>query len=578
MITSITKANDQKYRALFDKAELALKEERGMDVTINSLNLYFQHIVELANTDLTYTILPVDEELFEINANTREIIIPKSFKNGVGVQGDQVAEIIYFKIDRYFDNIDLNTQNIYIEWENADQIGLSGEYVRDIASDPDHIIFGWPLTNKITSSAGKVKFAVRFYSFNSDNDIIYSFATQPAEIVINKTMAFAIEDASIDTMNTDEVRQLVLGRLQNSFADENGGDVDAPIFTEDLNDSIAEYDIENADIEGKDDTSSFAIAVQAFAGAASISYTLCTHDKNTDNYKPVLTIDDKLKTKIKFLPTDDSHPEEDKIYYTRQKPSEKEEYVYTQYLPSQEEQEDGFAAGLELYERFGMCYIAAAGDYAVKATATINTASKSTYSKTITFPAATPVELIGTNAIILNGNDTDGWSKELNPVYADGSNVIKGQKSYAWTRKGVNETISTDEKLLVTEPGYYCLQITNQRNKDSKVSNISEYRVTYPARMPGYSMNNQENMAVGQTLTIIVNSKEMPYDTITAKWYKDTATGADLIAETEINAEGIIGYTPTSMGSYWADITVTLNGDTASQSTVDTGNKWTVVL
>ena len=90
----------------------------------------------------------MDEETFDIDANSRTITVPPSFKHGVGVKGDQVAEIIYFKIDRYFDATDLNTQNIYIEWENAKgEQGLSKEYVRDITTDPDHIIFGWPLAS-----------------------------------------------------------------------------------------------------------------------------------------------------------------------------------------------------------------------------------------------------------------------------------------------------------------------------------------------------------------------------------------------------------------------------------------------
>ena len=77
------------------------------------MNEYFSQIANLAEIDLKYTILPLDEETFDIDANSRKITIPNSFKSGVGVQGDQVAEIIYFKINRYFDATDLNTQNIY---------------------------------------------------------------------------------------------------------------------------------------------------------------------------------------------------------------------------------------------------------------------------------------------------------------------------------------------------------------------------------------------------------------------------------------------------------------------------------
>ena len=132
----IVKTNSQ-YSALFAEAT-EISRKRGWlnekDSDISSLNEYFSLIRELASADLKYTVLPLDEETFKINANTRNVEVPQSFKNGVGVQGDQVAEIIYFEIDRYFDSTDLNTQNIVFEWENSNnRQGLSKEYHRDLS-------------------------------------------------------------------------------------------------------------------------------------------------------------------------------------------------------------------------------------------------------------------------------------------------------------------------------------------------------------------------------------------------------------------------------------------------------------
>ena len=82
---------------------------------ITTLEEYFSWISNLGRINRKYTILPLDEDHFEINANTRAINIPASFKkNGVAVQGDDLAEILYFKIDRYFDYMDLNNCDIYI--------------------------------------------------------------------------------------------------------------------------------------------------------------------------------------------------------------------------------------------------------------------------------------------------------------------------------------------------------------------------------------------------------------------------------------------------------------------------------
>ena len=211
----ITKQND-KYAALFEKASQALGiTEEGLYIT--TLEEYFSNIVELANCDLKYTILPLDEETFDIDANTREIQVPKSFKTGCGVKGDQVAEIIYFTIDRYFDATDLNTQNIYIEWKNADgDMGLSKEYVRDLETLPNKIIFGWPLTKEITDTekTGSVEFAVRFYTLEDVSDgsgekyVSYSFSTKPQSIIINNTMNFSLTDNSVQVLGDDVINMI----------------------------------------------------------------------------------------------------------------------------------------------------------------------------------------------------------------------------------------------------------------------------------------------------------------------------------------------------------------------------------
>jgi hypothetical protein len=50
-------------------------------------------------------LMPADEEIFEIDANTRIISVPDNVKkNGIGVYGDHNAEMIVLNIDRYFDN------------------------------------------------------------------------------------------------------------------------------------------------------------------------------------------------------------------------------------------------------------------------------------------------------------------------------------------------------------------------------------------------------------------------------------------------------------------------------------------
>ena len=143
MITKVTKENAKLYRDLFDKAEVYLNgktafenydpENPSEDYTeINSLDEYFATLESLttgqsADGDSSdkyhlFKILPLDEPTFNIDANTREISVPEVFrKNGVGVQGDQLAETLFFTIDRYFDTTDLYRDDIkgIIQWETA---------------------------------------------------------------------------------------------------------------------------------------------------------------------------------------------------------------------------------------------------------------------------------------------------------------------------------------------------------------------------------------------------------------------------------------------------------------------------
>ena len=71
---------------MFDDAKLALKNYKSIEADISNIDEYFRYIKTLAEIELTnpidpiFTILPTDEETFDINANTREIKIPDNFK------------------------------------------------------------------------------------------------------------------------------------------------------------------------------------------------------------------------------------------------------------------------------------------------------------------------------------------------------------------------------------------------------------------------------------------------------------------------------------------------------------------
>ena len=91
-----------KYSILYVKEGKAAEGFEPM-LGITTLEEYFSWLRNLGNIDRKYTVLPLDEDHFEINADTRAISIPASFKkNGVAVQGDDLAEVLYFRVDRYY--------------------------------------------------------------------------------------------------------------------------------------------------------------------------------------------------------------------------------------------------------------------------------------------------------------------------------------------------------------------------------------------------------------------------------------------------------------------------------------------
>ena len=213
---------------------------------------YLRRIGELYSISPRFVRLPLyedgheDEEIFEIDANARTITVPASFaKNGVGIVSDELAEILWFKINRYFDikdfglaiaganstNLKDDKLHILIEWEAPDGTkSASWAYAIDNETDPDYIYFGWALTGEhLTAKAGQIKFAIRILQYNADG-LAYSFATQVASVAIKPTL-------ELDLTAEDLVIEAVADKISNRIM---GGQIAfCPVFVD--------TEVENAD-------------------------------------------------------------------------------------------------------------------------------------------------------------------------------------------------------------------------------------------------------------------------------------------------------------------------------------------
>lgn len=133
------------------------------------------------------------EEDFYIDPDTRVITVPSAFnKNGVAVVGDHLAELLFFKMPRFFDVVDLFKCKIYVYWRNT---GLK-DYAEPHISEPiavypegDDLHFGWYLTDEATGVAGQIEFAVEFIiKDEATGEVTFRLYTQPAKITVKSAI------------------------------------------------------------------------------------------------------------------------------------------------------------------------------------------------------------------------------------------------------------------------------------------------------------------------------------------------------------------------------------------------------
>lgn len=250
MITKITPENTTKYKALFEKVSKIL----NLEPAISTLDEYFQHLNEISLKDPSLIILPLDEEKFFIDGNSRKIAVPQAFtKNGVGVQGDHYAEYIYFEIDRYFENIDFGSPSItaVVEFIDANQQKhFTKAWIKYTDEKSSKIIIGWPITQDVTSKAGSIKFSVRLFELEG-NSYKRSFGTLIGQLVVNPSLDFAISKAEVDNIQgnlTKDVEDEVLRRMINSpAADYSAEKVVSPVFLFRYKEGVGATDLCTAD-------------------------------------------------------------------------------------------------------------------------------------------------------------------------------------------------------------------------------------------------------------------------------------------------------------------------------------------
>lgn len=617
MITYVKKSNADKYSNLYEKATQALRthtmdgevvpegdplaimplpKEGELDNAITSLEEYFSYIVELNKINSTYTILPLDEEVFTIDANSRAITVPPSFaQNGISVQGDEISEIVYFKIDRFYDATDLATKKIYIQWTAPNgKKGVSAPWVIDIESEPNFIIFGWPLSSAITEAAGTVQFAVRFYSIDEESEKInYSLATLNQTATIKPSLDFDIENLATNGLMIDDSQALIDGRFEDTIPTGSSAIAEVPEWIVDLDDAPnAEHNFKTVTNEATGEVTIYAAlsvdengftnlpyhaVAQAIApDAGQISYFW----KGWDLTDSSMAVDHA----ITMYETKDTTRQEGKLYYFKATATnEAGEIVESYKLYSGDNLEDAPVEILPLYEKFTSALIDKPGKYRATAKNRVRNAVSEAFTQRLYIPTPTQVTIV---------KDLDDSNYFTDPNYSIELSVNgtipaeePGKLTYQWYRKapGATEAVAiegentsrmtvagftkiesplggTEEIVYVVDnvavgDGYYFCIITNNLNTESIDTISNEIRITHIATKPtvkivgtadAFTLEEikQEAIALTVTAEIPVESGEMVEgwrtedDTLTYQWYRFYSGKLTLEEAIDLAAEG----------------------------------------
>ena len=554
------------------------------EVGITTIEEYYSWIKNLGSIDRKYTILPLDEEHFSINANTRAITVPVDFKkNGIAVQGDEIAEIVYFKIDRYFDYMDFNNADIFIQWEapkGKDGVvvkGFSREYVRDIESEPGKLIFGWVLSDAITKNSGTLKFSVRFVQFREDEELEYSFSTLTASALIQPGLNYDL--AKDETLYVDDIGERVIERLENSVV-VGGYIAGEPEFIWNLEDI--------ADLEASGLLNLQVLAESADAGEVSYQWKkefIRQEAESKDGKEPEGAIK-TLTGKNVFTPVAIEDIELGRTYYYFRNDQPNVPYLY-----------DGAFEDLPNFEykdtlaiKASECEVDSVGKYWVVALNRVGSSMCEEKSAVCVIPRPLPVEgIVNPEAkVILPSDDV--------VILSAGAANTDGVLSYVWYKdenKALNfdetapnwvELEETSSTLIVNEEGHYKAKVINTRNKETEEAETEMSRVTFAAAAPvlvetleAERQYNDSALTDENCFEVQIDAEQAVYsDQYTVQWFKwvedggSYAVSEDLVDQFKFNPGNIEESVfeenndeQNIWGKYYAVITNYVNGSVA---------------
>ena len=482
------------YSELFEKANNLLGYTENNELYIKDIDMYFRnlgYIAERANGDISYFMLPIEEPLFEINANTRNITIPDEFKNGISVQGDEIAETIFFSIDRYFDTTDFYSDYIVpvVQWKYSDEkdYHLSATTGKVVIEDKNSktggtikVVFGWPVSSEVTERATNIQFGVRFYTIvneagelitnpadYADGTLEYSFSTLNALTRINPSLEIKLDSGDFDYVNKTD---LIWRRMRNSSPADLNLQAIMPIL---------EYYLPGKDVVvDLNEDGLYSIKVKATYPSGTVNsrlgkqiYQIIRGENELVAEGEVVSVYDNSINEpfgIDYLLSEDKTRNSTDIYYTLE--AVDGDLIYKVY--------DKPNLQGELYERVFTYPINKAGKYYVQIINRLSGNNEASI-KTGIFEIAMPEQPIFSSDENAYRAILRGEPVVLKLIVSNEDNT-----TYQWYKDNLPIEGATTNEYNVNDIGNYSLEATNFRNNEIAriMSNI--IRVTEPASAP----------------------------------------------------------------------------------------------
>ncbi len=176
-----------------------------MIISVDEYIKYLSYIQ--SNNRPAIAVLPSSEKVYNIDLKTRQIETPEY----LSVEHDHKSETVYFKVNRFFDYMDLSETTCIVQYITADnkaRIYVVPFYDITSYSKEDKMLIPWCVDGGATATAGPIQYSIRFYKVDAEGQqFLYNLNTSPArsKILYGMEVQEMNEDYDLTPTVYDEV-------------------------------------------------------------------------------------------------------------------------------------------------------------------------------------------------------------------------------------------------------------------------------------------------------------------------------------------------------------------------------------